>query len=389
MKNGIFIIIQENGKLIAAIKRADNQIMRLDNLIVTDAIKAFDGKKCEYLPKTTIVLVDGKNVYEIKSVLMPVPTPIKKESRTKLTDSFKLTKAQVPQDVRDLGFTNHSVENFYLKLNHFARFEDVKGDLKFYFFNAKEREEKDKITHQKRILLDKFEIHESYGSTDFTVIVARALKNAKYLVEKVEIFIFEPQWRLIVGLGGASVYETSMTLHHIYGFPYIPASSIKGVLRNYIINECFNFTDEERAKWAENESKKIDWNKLKEEKAFKCLNFKRIFGSQEDKGKVIFFDAFPTKAPKIVVDIMTPHYGDYYSDKTGKVAPTDTQSPNPIPFLTVEDTPFQFLLGSKDIVDIQTEKLWNDKTLVEWLKAALTEHGIGAKTAVGYGYFKV
>ena len=39
-------------------------------------------------------------------------------------------------------------------------------------------------------------------------------------------------WRLIVGLGNESVYDTSMTLHHVYGIPYIPASAVKGVVRS-------------------------------------------------------------------------------------------------------------------------------------------------------------
>ncbi|MEO0253780.1 MAG: type III-B CRISPR module RAMP protein Cmr6, partial [candidate division WOR-3 bacterium] len=39
------------------------------------------------------------------------------------------------------------------------------------------------------------------------------------------------QSRLIVGLGSSHVLETSITLHHIYGVPYIPASALKGVCR--------------------------------------------------------------------------------------------------------------------------------------------------------------
>ncbi|MCM8809920.1 MAG: type III-B CRISPR module RAMP protein Cmr6, partial [Candidatus Omnitrophica bacterium] len=37
--------------------------------------------------------------------------------------------------------------------------------------------------------------------------------------------------RLIVGLGSSHALETSLTLHHIYGIPYIPASALKGVCR--------------------------------------------------------------------------------------------------------------------------------------------------------------
>ena len=106
------------------------------------------------------------------------------------------------------------------------------------------------------------------------------------------------------------------------------------------------------------------------------------------QGEVIFFDAFPLSAPTIEVDVMTPHYGEYYSKKDQ--APVDTLLPNPIPFLTVVNTDFQFLMGSKKF-SIQ-DKLWKyegkELTLSEWLQKALTEHGIGAKTAVGYGYMK-
>lgn len=187
-------------------------------------------------------------------------------------------------------------------------------------------------------------------------------------------------WRLIVGLGGASVYETSMTLHHIYGFPYIPASAVKGVLRSWVIQNVFE-NNESNALNSETDNSR---------------NFCKVFGcpkesilGKEHQGKVTFFDAFPTKPPKIKADVMTVHYDKWYSE--GK-APTDTMSPNPISFLTVENTPFQFLFGSKDF-DISQE-LWafekdgEKKTLNEWLKSALENHGIGAKTAVGYGYMQ-
>jgi CRISPR-associated protein Cmr6 len=84
---------------------------------------------------------------------------------------------------------------------------------------------------------------------------------------------------------------------------------------------------------------------------------------------------------------MNPHYGDYYGDTTNRVAPTDYQNPVPIPFLTVKDTNFQFIIGSKK------EHLKNfeigGKTIDVWLTEALENHGIGAKTAVGYGRMAV
>ena len=405
MKKGIFIILEENGRFIAAIRRADNGIIRLEDLLVTDAIRALHGKECQYLPKAQNVIIDGKNIYKAPpKVETPkqVESPKKVEQRSwrsqlrdtepdvviendfenvlkerrKLPDSFDLQKAQVPSDVRALRIDKKQVDNFSLKLNRFARFENVKSDEKFYFFNPKKREERDRQTNEKRTLLNEFEIHENYGHTNFQQITARAAVHAAALLGNDNLIhhTFTPNWRLIVGLGGESVYETSITLHHIYGFPYIPASSIKGVLRSFIIQSVFF------PKLTELEQKDEKAGEKAEEKALEDPQFVAVFGSTDQRGQVTFFDAFPTKAPKIKPDIMNPHYKDWYSEG---IAPTDTQSPVPVFFLTVEDTPFQFLFGSKQMKI--NDPLWKDKNLADWLKAALAEHGIGAKTAVGYG----
>ena len=78
---------------------------------------------------------------------------------------------------------------------------------------------------------------------------------------------------------------------------------------------------------------------------------------------------------------MNPHYPDYYGDTKGTIPPADWQSPIPIQFLTIgKATSFQFVIGVKK----ESEGILT-KTKV-WLETALKEHGIGAKTAVGYGY---
>ena len=86
---------------------------------------------------------------------------------------------------------------------------------------------------------------------------------------------------------------------------------------------------------------------------------------------------------------MNPHYPEYYS---GNEAPTDWQNPKPIKFLTVENTPFNFALAlNKKETDQNRNKIDSDPALLNaaeaWLKKALEEHGVGAKTSVGYGYF--
>jgi CRISPR-associated protein Cmr6 len=189
------------------------------------------------------------------------------------------------------------------------------------------------------------------------------LENSESLCSKTEPFTLKTDGRLAIGLGGASVYETSICLHHIYGFPFIPASALKGIAHHYALNH------------------KKDKNLILD-----------IFGEDHDdsknnqRGKVVFFDAFPDENHPLSIqaDIMNPHYSDYYGDSKSKTPPADYLSPVPIIFLTVGKlAQFQFIIGVK--------KAEYEALLVsakEWLEAALKGSGIGAKTAVGYGYMK-
>jgi CRISPR-associated protein Cmr6 len=167
------------------------------------------------------------------------------------------------------------------------------------------------------------------------------------------------QWRMVVGLGSGSILETSMTLHRIYGFPIIPGSALKGLTKAYA-NTVEEISDSDK-------------------------QITDIFGSQSSEkpsqGKVIFFDAIPLKFPKLKLDIMNPHYQEYYSDSSDKTPPADYLSPNPIFFLTVgEGAEFYFAVASKE------ENL--AKSAKGLLEKALKELGVGAKTSAGYGYFE-
>lgn len=255
---------------------------------------------------------------------------------------------RLPIDTLEL-IGNLDSDNFSLELNKKPYIIKQNGKLKF------------------QLDIKKLDGWNNYGSfIDFNKICERHLKNVKSIFGKQFIEnSFKPDWRVIVGLGTDSVYETGITLHHVYGFPYIPASAIKGITRSYMITEKFNCNESD---------------------AFQDELFCDIFGSVDQScyeesrmGKITFFDAMPLTPPKIKPDIMNVHYPDYYGE--GK-APTDTQKLNPIFFLTVEDTEFQFILGCKDK---ESKDLL--KTAFEWMKKALSNKGIGAKTAVGYGYF--
>ncbi|MDI9607571.1 MAG: type III-B CRISPR module RAMP protein Cmr6 [Atribacterota bacterium] len=223
-------------------------------------------------------------------------------------------------------------------------------------------------------------------------------------------FTKRTSWRLIVGLGSSHPQETSMTLHHNYGIPYIPGSAIKGATRHWFILsnfeklrlpmeqiKCFEKILSEADLKNENEDKRDDKLSIKDlERKFRVDNlkpddlllelikeqkelislFQDIFGTQQQKGNVIFFDAYPDGNINLKIDIMNPHYPEYYS---GSQAPTDWQQPKPIKFLTVENTDFYFRLASRNQTLLQEAK-----TL---LKDALENYGVGAKTSLGYGVF--
>ncbi len=288
----------------------------------------------------------------------PVEQKLKKQKDQTVKSDKGLPSYYLPSDTRrtlGLDLEKQNIGNFSLLFNKCSLFDNDK----FIFYQKGDKKKR------------QFEIKTDFSKID----IASINKRHKSVIRKSGLKIIEPtirlfpDWRLIVGLGNESVYETSMTLHHIYGIPYIPGQAVKGIVRNWIISE-------------------VDKFKNSEEEALKDEGFRKIFGKQENQGKVIFFDAFPTGEIHLKTDIMNPHYGNYYSE--GK-PPADYHNPNPIFFLTVENTPFEFIIGIKE-KDNQKIKLDDFEGEVlnvasEWLKKALQEHGIGAKTAVGYGYF--
>jgi CRISPR-associated protein Cmr6 len=166
--------------------------------------------------------------------------------------------------------------------------------------------------------------------------------------------------RMIIGLGDESVLETSIQLHHTYGTPYIPGSALKGLAASYA-------------------SQQLGIERTSPE-------YQVIFGTTEDAGFITFFDALYIpgsaicKERVLYPDIITVHHPDYYQN--GEKAPTDTNSPNPIAFLSAVGS-YQIALAAPDLEQPHRDR-WL-RTTFEILARALEEMGIGAKTSSGYG----
>lgn len=164
--------------------------------------------------------------------------------------------------------------------------------------------------------------------------------------------------RFLIGLTGNGALETGCSLSRNYGMPYIPGSSIKGVVRAWAKQYLLDST----------------------------AAIEQLFGTYDTdqpnrvSGTVIFHDAWwiPEDGVKpFVLDVVTTHHQAYYNG--GQAEPSDKDSPIPNHLLAVQGSFLFVIEGEPAAIELC-------QTLLE---KALENNGIGAKTAAGYGYMKV
>ncbi len=171
---------------------------------------------------------------------------------------------------------------------------------------------------------------------------------------KGHVEVFTTTSRFVTGLGRSHPIENGFAWHPTLGTPYVPGSSVKGLVRS----------------WAKLEADPRPDKQLRE----------RLLGTPDKAGSLCFLDAIPIAPVQLEADVMTPHYAGWSVDDP----PGDWRSPTPIPFLTTAaDTPFLF--GVTPVRDISDADL---RAVQEWLRAALAWGGAGSKTAIGYGRFE-
>jgi len=266
----------------------------------------------------------------------------------------------VPCDTqRVLKKNRNKCDNNYLLLNKFLEGKKTNNS---YFETQKSKEKLYKALKS--------------NSQDLEPHVSRFEKSVKRLEHAgyvTELFTLQTDSRMVVGLGDTNALEVGLTLHPLYGFPYIPGSSLKGLCRSWL----------EIAEDTFENGNVLEGNALQEKINKESFS---VFGSSDKNesensqiGNVLFFDAIPAQSPKLDIDIMTPHYSDYYKNPD-RNPPGDCYSPTPIKFLTVaKEQKFLFGLADRDKNYLNKAK--------KWLTSGLTELGIGAKTSSGYGYF--
>lgn len=172
--------------------------------------------------------------------------------------------------------------------------------------------------------------------------------------------------RMTVSLGTPSPSENGLALHHTYGIPYVPGSTLKGAMRA-IAQEMLNLPD-------------LDPTKKSSEVDKRFAPILSTFGSVENMAAVTVFDAMwvpDNRRPPLVREAWTPHHQSYM---TGSSAlPLESEAPIPLSLFAVPaGTKFRFalLLPGPEWRGSITSVL--DRTL---------HRGVGAKHHQGYGRF--
>lgn len=198
------------------------------------------------------------------------------------------------------------------------------------------------------------------------------------LPEHYQVWVLQatPAAGIVHGLGGTHVRENSLIIHPVYGFPYIPGSSLKGVVRRWFIEVFLG-------------GKECHWDEKTEQWRQAAILGRLVFGTQTSAGAAQFFDIFLTEGLQVKPDILTPHFPDYYAGKE-KQAPEDTLNPVPNQFYSIEVQTADIVFTLRDTPVAAAMNLSADDLgglLANWVRTALQELGLGGKTSSGYGRF--
>ena len=253
-----------------------------------------------------------------------------------------------------------------------------------YFKGLEERKEKSGLVYelgrQKKSSEEQFR-DRNMALQDFKFDLSLSplehLKHASKGVASVQTFSLETIYPgLMIGTGNphdlkskGSIYS-GFSFDYVTGLPYIPGSSVKGILKSVFPRK---------------EDTKDDINQQKMEYIKSLLkpglSDKEVYGLKDDifEDNDVFLDAYPcptskknTKQQCLALEFITPH-----SDIIK----------NPIPINCLKVKPgisfeFGFYLNDCQLSDGPQITI---KEKIELFKTILTDVGIGAKTNVGFG----
>lgn len=228
------------------------------------------------------------------------------------------------------------------------------------------------------------------------------------------------QGRLIVDQAGGVVENAGLCLHRTFGVPRIPGTAVKGIARAAAIESLASAPAAEKAALLARVLVVFGFSAVDlqhRRRVEDCSDLLQAFfgdmvptrdlpvpgplaGTDAFGGVVSFLPALPTGRMRIVADIVTCHHPKYYGGQQAE--PFDNEDPIPNPFPVAEAAEgeaghFSFTLAllprwlrlrsafaPTDGLGPSFDPLVAAK---EWLAGGITRHGVGAKTAAGYGWF--
>lgn len=192
-----------------------------------------------------------------------------------------------------------------------------------------------------------------------------------------ECFTYYNHTPLVLGLGLPSPVENGFLFDPLTGSPYLPGSSLKGLARA-------------AALLASRGELLIEPTPEREEEPteFWRQHHNRVFGpdtsvTAKAKGRLTFFDAFPSRLPKLRVEILTPHHTCHFGNEPKP--PADWQDPIPVPFLAICPGE-QFDIRVRSLERDEAQRRQDLAQLHALLTEALDLLAVGAKTSSGYGF---
>jgi len=261
--------------------------------------------------------------------------------------------------------------------------------------------------------------------------------------EMFHIIACKSQSPFATGLGNEHPLENGFSFLSPYGVPYLPGSSVKGVLRRAaelaalfpdeyppqkdVLKDfslldvwlLFGFEGDSFAAFPQQDYEKTPWGQAlekqlqymvqspkllyfinhagleaKEKEKYRnapqtfladlCRKHSEVRKRVHTRGALTFWDVFPD-CSSLEIEVMTPHQSDYYQNGG---TPHDAGQPNPIFFLTVPpDTKFAFFVQC-DLLRLPEGYDWKPK-LGAFFEGACKWQGFGAKTAVGFGDMRI
>jgi len=173
--------------------------------------------------------------------------------------------------------------------------------------------------------------------------------------------------KLVTGIGEKGPLEMGLTVHPIFGLPYIPGSTMKGVFRTF-----FNVIRLLDPKLGISEGL-----------------IQTMFGTQSKSGILIFTDALPAlEGGFLYFDVINPHHK--IDPKSDVITLDETKNPEPLAILALKDTTFTMYI----LINTTLENAQEYENILRNIESKLNDENskvlftIGARTGSGYGRIK-